>query len=158
MEIKTNKVKGRRTVQYDSLDDLYADAQRLAGADTRALGNWSQGQIYEHLARALDSSIDGIRISMPAPVRWAMSMFFKRRFLKKAIPPGFTAPAKQLIPEETSVEDGLASLQTAIERQKAEPLRAPHPVFGNIGRDGWDDFNLRHAEMHMSFLVNGQSH
>jgi hypothetical protein len=31
-----------------------------------------------------------------------------------------------------------------------------HPAFGNIGREGWDQFNLRHAELHMSFLVNGE--
>ena len=61
------------------------------------------------------------------------------------------------MPGETSVEEGLSSLQGAIARQKQESMRASHPAFGDIGREEWNDFNLRHAEMHMSFLVNGES-
>ena len=156
MPINTKKVQGRRTVRYETLDELLADAQRFSGSEVRTLGNWSQGQIYEHLARAMDSSIDGAGFSLPAPVRWIMSLLMKRKFLEKELPAGFKSTA-QFIPEETSAEEGLASLQRAIARQQQESKRAPHPAFGNIGREEWNDFNLRHAEMHMSFLVNGES-
>ncbi len=156
MQINTKKVQGRRTVRYESLDDLLADARHLSEAEVRALGNWSQGQIYEHLARALDSSIDGAGFSLPAPVRWIMALLMKRKFLTKDLPAGFKSTA-QFIPGETPVEAGLASLETAIARQAQDSKRAPHPAFGNIGFKGWNDFNLRHAEMHMSFLANGES-
>ncbi len=156
MPLNTKKVQGRRKVRYESLDELLADAQRLSKSKVRTLGNWSQGQIYEHVARSLDSSIDGAGFSLPAPVRWAMTLLMKRKFLKQTLPAGFKTSA-EFTPAETSVEQGLASLQTAIERQKQESERAPHPGFGNIGREGWNDFNLRHSEMHMSFLVNGES-
>ena len=103
MPIKTKKVQGRRTVRYESFDELLADVRRLAGSEVRTLGNWSQGQIYEHIARALDSSIDGMGFSLPAPVRWMMTLLMKRRFLKKSIPAGFKTTS-QFTPEETSVE------------------------------------------------------
>lgn len=156
MPINTKKVEGRRSVRYESLDELLADARRLSGSGVRTLGNWSPGQVYEHLARSFDGSIDGVGFSIPAPARWMMSLLFKRKFLKKEIPAGFKS-TDPFIPGETSAEEGLASLEKAISRQKQESQRVLHPAFGNIGREGWNDFNLRHAEMHMSFLVNGEN-
>lgn len=155
MPINTKKVEGRRPVRYESLDELFADAERLAGGDVQTLGNWSSGQVYEHLARSLDASIDGFDFSMPAPVRWMMSLLMKRKFLKKELPAGFKSTDK-FIPDETTSSDGLAALQKAIARQKQESARVPHPAFGNLSRDQWNDFHLRHAEMHMSFLANGR--
>lgn len=157
MAINTKKVEGRRAVRYNSLDELLADARRLSeSGQVRTLGNWSEGQIYKHLAGGLDSSIDGAGFSLPAPVRWVMSMVMKRKFLHQAIPAGFQAPGQFQPEDTTSVTDGLACLEKAIERQKQESTRAMHPAFGNISREEWNDFNLRHAELHMSFLVNGQ--
>lgn len=153
MQVNTKKVKGRRQVHYDSLSELLADAERLAQVDVQTLGNWTPGQIYQHLAQSLDGSIDGLGFSLPAPVRVLMSLFMKRKFLKEAIPAGFKS-TKEFIPPATSTESGLASLRAAVERQDREPSRAIHPAFGKIGRDGWNDFHLRHAEMHMSFLIS----
>lgn len=153
MQINTKKVQGRRLVRYASMDDFIGDVKRLTEIPVRTLGNWSQGQIYMHLARSLDGSIDGIDMKVPAPMRWIMTLLFKKKFLEVAIPPGFPAPEGPMRPDETSVADGLAALENAVARQKNEASRVPHPGFGNIGRDGWDKFNLRHAEMHMSFIV-----
>ncbi len=89
---------------------------------------------------------------MPAPMRLMLKLLFKKKFLHKAIPAGFTAPG-QFVPEETSVEEGLASLRRAVARQSEVKERKPHPGFGKISREEWGLFNLRHAEMHMSFIV-----
>ena len=152
MPIITKKVQGRRQVRYASLDELLADAQRISENGFRKLGNWSPGQIYEHLARSMDASIDGFAFSMPAPVRWMMSLLMKNKMLYNSVPPGYKAPAKYT-PEETSTEAGLASLKKSIERQESETSRVIHPGFGNLSLEEWEAFNLRHAEMHMSFLV-----
>ena len=68
----------------------------------------------------------------------------KRKFLDRGIPAGFKAPAKY-IPDETSAEQGLASLEKAITRQKQESERVPHPGFGFTNREEWNEFHLRHA-------------
>lgn len=152
MPINTKKVQGRRKVRYASLDELLAEAKQFAASEVRRLGNWSPGQIYEHLARTMNSSIDGFDFSMPAPVRWIMSLLMKKKFLYKEVPAGFKSTAKY-IPADISNEAGLAALEKSIERQKAESSRVKHPGFGAISRDEWEAFHLRHAEMHMSFLV-----
>lgn len=74
MPINTKRVSGRRKVRYASLEEFLADAERHAAPNVRFLGNWSAGQIYEHLARTLESSIDGFESSLPAPVRFLMSL------------------------------------------------------------------------------------
>lgn len=152
--INTKKVADRREVKYASLEEMLADAERLASdSNVRTLGNWSQGQIYEHLARALYTSIDGSDMSFPAPARWLMSLLMKKKFLYREIPAGFKVSGK-VIPNETSIEQGLASLRKAVARQQSELNRAIHPGFGHLTNAEWEAFHLRHAEMHMSFLVS----
>lgn len=152
MTVATKKVEGRRTVRYASLSELLNDAEQLSTMKIRTLGNWSFGQILKHISMSLDSSIDGAGFALPAPARWLMSLLMKRKFLTKPIPPGFKTPAK-FVPSETSITDGLAALRTAIDRQSREAKRAPHPAFGKIPNEEWNEFNLRHSEMHMSFVV-----
>ena len=149
--INTKKVKGRREVRYQSLDDFLADAEHFATANVQQLGNWSPGQIYEHLSRSMKSSIEGFPSSLPAPVRFLLSMFMKQRMLTKSIPSGFKSPS-YFVANKISNEEGLASLRDTISRLKTDSTRAPHPGFGKISIEEWTQFHLRHAEMHMSFL------
>lgn len=152
MPVDTTKVKGRRQVHYGSYADLLADAEQLAKTKVKTLGNWSYGQILKHVAQSTDSSIDGSGFALPAPIRWVFTLLMKRKYLTQPIPAGFKAP-KQFQPPEVSVEDSLADLRKAIARQNTEEKRAMHPAFGKISKDEWTQFNLRHAEMHMSFIV-----
>ncbi|MCH9654569.1 MAG: DUF1569 domain-containing protein [Planctomycetes bacterium] len=152
MTVVTKKVTGRRTVCYESLDDLLKDADQMSQSDVHLLGNWSLGQILKHLAMSLDASIDGMDFKLPAPVRFLMTLLMKRKFLTKALPPGFKSTSK-FIPDETTTEEGLAALRTAVKRQQSESARVDHPGFGKMTNKEWNDFNLRHAEMHMSFVL-----
>ena len=71
--------------------------------------------------------------------------------------PGFKLPkaaADKYVPEPAvSAEQGLSELRASIQRLKTEPQRHPHPVLGRITRDEWDQLQLRHAELHLSFFV-----
>jgi len=155
--INTKRVVGRRDVHYTSYDELLADAEQLARHPIQTLGNWTQAQNYKHIAMSLDTSIDGSPFMLPAPARWLMSLLMKKKFLTRSIPPGFKTSKEMVASEDTSLEDSLVDLRRAIERQKNESERAIHPGFGRISRDEWDQFNLRHAEEHMSFIVPGET-
>ncbi len=152
MTVKTKKVQGRRTVRYESYDELLADAGRLAGGNVRMLGNWSLGQNFKHIAMALDSAIDGTGFVLPSPVRWIVTLLMKQKFLHKSISSGFKTTAK-FVPDEISTEAGLEMLRESIARQGRESERALHPAFGKLSAAEWNLFNLRHAEMHLSFAV-----
>lgn len=156
MTVATKSVEGRRTVHYESLDDLLADAERLAGGEVRMLGNWTLGQVLGHLAAALDASIDGFPGKMPWPIRIIAKLFMRKMLLQGPLKPGFKLPPQaeaKMVPQEMSVAEGLSKLREAIERQGRETNRARHLALGNITREQWTQAHLRHAELHMSFAV-----
>jgi hypothetical protein len=155
MPVKTAKVEGRRKLAYKSFDELLTDADRLASGPVKTLGNWSPGQIFRHLAIAYSGSIDGFKTTFPWIMRVAAGMF-KNKLINGAMPPGLKVPAglaKEVMPDATSTESGLAQLHAAVERLKRESHRAKHPVFGNLTSEEWEKIHLNHANLHMSFLV-----
>lgn len=153
--INTKNVTGRRDLHFSNFDELLADVEQLASGEVRTLGNWSFAQVLLHLARSLDSAIDGAPFSFPAPIQWLMSLLMKNRFLTKPLTPGFKLPAKagKLIPEEVSLAEALEVFRKAIDRSKKQTNRARHGGFGKLTREESDQFHLRHAEMHLSFVV-----
>jgi len=154
--IDTGKVTGRRQVHFNNLDDVLADATALAASgNVKTLGNWSAGQIFEHLARTYNLSIDGFPPVMPGFVRFLLRLFMKRRFLRKPMPPGFKLPAKAeaLLPPPIGLQEGFAHLSDAVQRLKTTATRMPNPVVGRLSREEWDQLHCRHAELHLSFIV-----
>jgi Protein of unknown function (DUF1569) len=134
---------------------LQADIDRLNNCQVKVLGNWSQGQIYRHLALAFNGSIDGLPFVFPWYVRIVGKMF-KKKLLAGPMPAGLKLPARggpEMIPPPISTEEGLADLRAAIARLESEPKRTRHPVFGEMTREEWNTAHLKHASLHMSFLV-----
>ena len=124
MTVDTKRVT-RRGVTFKSYDDVLADAERLAGNDAKTTGNWTLGQIFEHLAKSIHSSIDGTDMQFP----WLMKKIFslvmnKEKMLTRPIPPGYKIPKKgqaQFAPDPSvSTEDGLRQLREAIDSNDAE--------------------------------------
>jgi hypothetical protein len=148
-------VEGRRKLDFKSLGEVVADADRLSSGPMTGLGNWSAGQIFRHLATAYNGSIDGFKATFPWPMRFIAGLF-KNKLINGAMPPGLKMPpklAKEVMPEPTSTEEGLALLHAAVARLEREPKRAMHPVFGNLSNEEWNKIHLNHANLHMSFLV-----
>jgi Protein of unknown function (DUF1569) len=154
--VNTSKVAGRRQLHFTSLDEIQADAERLASGPVRQLGNWSVGQATAHLARTTKMSLDGDPRRAPLPVRLLLRVL-RNRILTKGMQPGFKLPkeaAKAYVADpEVSVQQGLSELRTSIARLKSEPQRHPHPAMGALSRDQWEQLHLRHAELHLSFFV-----
>jgi hypothetical protein len=149
------KVVARRKLDYKWFDELLADADRLSTDNVKTLGNWSAGQIFQHLAIAFNCSIDGFPAGFPWFVR-TMGRIFKKKLIGGPMPAGIKMPAqlgKVVMPEPTSTQVGLANLHAAVSRLKQEPRRATHPVFGEISNQEWDSIHLEHANLHMSFLT-----
>ena len=155
MAIDTSTVKDRRTITFCSLQDVLADAERMSAGNVKALGNWSAGQIFRHLAKVMDDSIDGSNFKVAWFIRF-LSPMLKKRMLRGPMPPGFKLPdaaAAVLVPEPTSTEEGLAALRAAIARLERDPRRAPNPVFGVLTNEEWTQLHLLHSALHLSFLV-----
>jgi hypothetical protein len=154
--VDTRSVKGRRALRFSNFEQLLAEAERLADSDTLALGNWSLGQILKHLAVGMHMSIDGSPFDAHWLIRLVARLFVRRRLIHKRMSPGIRLPAameEQLVPGPTDIDEGLESLRAAIARMQRESKREPHPILGRMTLAEWQQFHLRHAELHLSYIV-----
>ncbi len=102
--------------------------------------------------------LDGIDVKVPFVTRTAVKLM-KGRILSKQMSPGLRLPkaAAVLLPLETTWEEGVREIRTALNRMKTETQRRAHPVLGAMRREQWDQLHCRHCELHLSFLVTDTS-
>jgi hypothetical protein len=157
MTVETSKVEGRRKLTFASLDEIVADADKLAASpNTKMLGNWPLDRLLGHLAQAIERSIDGIAFKAPWYMRLLGKFLLKGRFLNKGFPAGFKLPREmepEVYPAAPSLQEALARLQKAVARTRVEKMTARHPVLGTLTHEEWTRLHLRHAELHLSFAV-----
>ena len=158
MPVDCRTVPGRSDLNFASLPEVVADAEKLIAAqDTNTLGNWPLSQLLTHLSTAIDSSIDGISAKAPWFIR-LIGPFVKGRLLTKKMSPGFKLPREAEVafyPVATSPQEALDKLAAAVGRLQHEKMTAVHPVLGKLTHDEWTRLHLRHAELHLSFAVPG---
>ncbi|QDU07465.1 DUF1569 domain-containing protein [Gimesia aquarii] len=156
MPINTKTVQDRRDVHYNSMDQLLKDAELMVVGPSRTLGNWSLGQILEHLAITMHKSIDDFPALAPWPLRVMIKLTMKQKFLTQPMPAGFQISSKMeaVRPKEHDAVKTLSELHEAIERLKQETPQALNPGLGRLTVDEWNAFHLRHAELHMSFVTS----
>lgn len=160
MTIDTAKVQGRRTLHFDTVDDIVVEVDRLAKArEIKTVGNWTPGQIFNHLALVMNGAIDGTNFKIPFPMNLVLPIFVffrKKKMLRDPMPAGFQLPkdaAQQVVSGPISLEEGLKNLQNALQRFKSEKKRTPSPVLGELTHDQWIQLQCRHCELHLSFLI-----
>ena len=160
--IETSKAAGRRELNFTTLDEAIADANRLAAAEREGrlhrLGNWSFGQNLGHLAAWVNYSFDGLPMTVPWFVRLPMR-FFKNKVLNSKMRPGSRIPGISggtLGIEPLSSEEGLERFNKAFSRLKAGSPALPHALFGRLTHEEWIKQHLRHAELHLSFMRAGE--
>jgi hypothetical protein len=149
----TSKAK-RRTLHFDSYDELLAEVHSLAARPTRHLGNWSLGEACQHLAVAMNMAIDGAGFKPNLLLR-LVGPFLMKRIISRPMSPGFKFPktATALVPKDADVAAGVAALEAAIARVQGIPDRQPHAVLGRMTREQWDQLQFRHSEMHLSLIL-----
>ncbi|AGA25058.1 DUF1569 domain-containing protein [Singulisphaera acidiphila] len=144
----------RRTLSFATLDRVMPDVdQLLEGHET--LGNWSLGQICNHLATGITGSVDGFPFRTPWIYRKTLGAVRRRRVFQT----GRMATGVQL-PSRFCPKPGLDA------RAEAEALRATlryyagyqeplamHPIFGELTRDEWSRLHAIHCAHHLSFVL-----
>lgn len=158
--INTRKAE-RRTLHFDSINDIVKDVDRIVAADRagklRCTGNWTAGQTFGHLATWIEFGYNGFppEAHPPGLVR-LIAKVLKKRILYKPMMAGMKIgriPGGTLGTEPMSTEQGATRYKSVLARlHKREPLKFPSPAFGQMTEDETIALNLRHAELHLSFL------
>ncbi len=157
--VDTGTVAARRTLRFESLDQVLADVDQLVAAERagrlRCLGNWTLGQALGHLAAWSEFGYTGVPLKVPFFIRWILRLR-KRKFLYGPMRAGVRIPRVEngtLATEPLSLDEGLTRFRRITERLKTEAPTAPSPIFGNLTHDESIALNLRHAELHLGFFV-----
>lgn len=155
----TQRTDRRANLHFESLEDALIDIEQLdRNGEPRANGNWSAGQVAQHIAKLINLSIDGFGGKKAPLLIRLIAGLMTNRFLHNPMKPGVRLPGglSFLLPDDNvSWPEGRDALRAAIERLQAERAVAPSPVFGKLTHEEWVRLHLRHMEMHLSFLHAG---
>lgn len=158
--IDTSKVKQRRKLQFDTIDDCLAELGKLEEAERegklKTLGNWTAGQNLSHLAAWIEYGWDGYPMSKPPlPIRLAMKLMLGK-ILKNGMDAGVKIPGIEggtLGADDMETLAAVDRLRTALNRLKSgEEAVHDSPAFGEMSHEKRVKLNLRHAELHLGFL------
>ena len=160
MAIDTSKAD-RRKLRSNTIADLRRDLDAIeqshAAGKLRRTGNWSEGEIFTHLAAFINFGYEGYPKEVCPP--WLLSVLFirpkRKAYLRDGLPAGFKIPrtTKGTVGmEDVPFDVGLKRLRDALERlEKIEP-HIESPAFGPMCHTDKIGFALRHAELHLGFL------
>ena len=158
--IDTGKTHDRRKLRFDSIDALLADVDGIVAADKagklRRAGNWSAGQAFNHLASWINFAYEGFPMKTPWFIRLMLRWMKLKSYLTKAMDPGIKIPGSPngtYATDPMSTDEGAKKYRQALARLKTrEPAKFDSPAFGKLSDDDRIRLNLRHAELHLSFL------
>ena len=157
--IDTGKVADRRKLRFETIDQMMAEVDRLVAAEQagrlKQLGNWTLGQALGHLAVWSEYSYTGTPLKPPLWVKWLVRMR-KQAFLYGPMRAGVKipgVPGGTLAIDEMPLNEALPRLQRVMSRLKSEVPTAPNSIFGPLTHQEWIALQLRHAELHLGFLV-----
>jgi hypothetical protein len=146
-------------LRFESIDQVLADVDRLAAADRagrlRRLGNWTLGQTLGHLAAWAEYAYTGAPLPVPFFIKWILRLR-KRKFLYGPMRPGVKIPGVAggtLGTDPMPLDEALGRYRRVMTRLQAEAPTAPSPVFGQLTHAEATALNLRHAELHLGFLI-----
>src|SRR5262245_34400382 len=93
--LDTGKVAGQRVLQFESIDQMLAEVDRLVEAERagrlRRLGNWTLGQTLGHLAAWAEYGYTGAPLKVPFFIRWILRLR-KQQFLYGPMRAGVKIP------------------------------------------------------------------
>jgi hypothetical protein len=144
----------RRPLSFSNLSEVMPDVDRaLRGYDK--VGNWSLGQVCNHISGALRFTVEGYPARAPWLVRVTIAPLVFRRVMKTGqMPENARVPdvflPKPALDDRAEAEALRGAIQLYVEH--TEPM-ALHPFFGKMTRSQWDRFHCIHAAHHLSFLL-----
>lgn len=157
--VNTKKVRERRVLRLESIEAVLKDLAAIRDAEERgelrAIGNWTAGQILAHLAAWIEYGYEGYPMGKPPWVlRWILRRM-GRQILEKGMRGGVRIPgvsAGTYGADAIPFADAYPRLVKAFERLGREECGFDSPGFGPMSHADRIRLNLRHAELHLSFL------
>jgi hypothetical protein len=157
--VDTAKVTSRRDLHFDSIDQVLAEVDRLVEAERagklKHVGNWTLGQTLGHLACWTEYGYTDFPLKPPFFIRWFLRLR-KNSWLHKPMQPGLRIPGVAggtMATEPMPLDEALPRFRKVMERLKTEEPPVPSPALGKLTHQESIAITLRHAELHLGFMV-----
>ena len=145
----------RRVLDFRSWSDLFADVDNLRRTGYDRAGNWDLSQVLDHVGEGIRTAVRGSEHRAAWIIRKLLGPMILRRILRdRRMKAGIKVPACWLpgpVHDESGAIDQLRADAAAFARMTTTPF--PHPFFGPLTKEKWNDLLLVHASHHLSFLV-----
>ncbi|MEZ6097072.1 MAG: DUF1569 domain-containing protein [Pirellulaceae bacterium] len=146
----------RRNIQFARLDEVIDECHHLLQAGYRQNGNWTLGQICQHLRLTIEANIMGYPKWMTIlgyPLRPILRRLLLPRLLGGQSPAGIRT-AGMFVPLQTDGDrEEVDALAACIDRFMGHDRKLhAHPGFGNMSHSEFEAFHAAHAAHHLSFL------
>jgi hypothetical protein len=148
-----------RELHFEKLGDIHLELDRLEHAQSlgqlSAQGQWTPGQLLNHLAYWVNGAYTGIPLKPPLLVRVFMRMS-KKQAIFGQMRPGIRipkVPGGTLGTEDVPFEEGLRRYREALDRLRVQPPVLPSPAYGDLSHSEWIALACRHAELHLGHLT-----
>ena len=144
-----------RSLSFRSLDEAVSEANSLLESGYKQHGEWSLGQICNHLCRVQDPSVDGYPwwLSLFAFLRPVMRWIFLPKLKTGNSPRGIPTAPIFVPPGDLSDADEVSGFAESVARFKAHgESYAPHPAFGKMNPEALEEIHAAHAAHHLRFL------
>lgn len=144
----------RRRLVFADFSQVRADIEHLQACGYQQTGNWSLGQMCDHLAKSFDAMIDGYGYQAAWPLRLTTKLVMPIIFQLKRVPSGAKIPKRFEAADEISDEARVADFERALERiENYRSSFVAHPFAGRLSNRRWKQLQLIHCAHHLSFLV-----
>jgi hypothetical protein len=144
----------RRSLTFPTLDRVMPDVDRLLEGH-QTLGQWSLGQVCNHLATSITYSVEGFPMRAPWILRTTLGAVKRRQLFKTGrMAGGIRLPAKDVPKPGLDARAEAEALRATLQYYAAHqgPL-ALHPLLGKMAREQWTRFHGIHCAHHLSFLL-----
>lgn len=155
----TKHIDGRRELNYADFNDLLADIERVVAEPHQAIGNWSVGEIIDHVAKPIPWAMEGYPDGFHTPLLFKIvGPLMKNSMIAHKPPPAGIKPPKKMMawfePEPgVGVETAMQRLRDAIARWPDATPIPKNPLGIKLNKAEWERFLTNHASLHFSFIV-----
>lgn len=145
----------RRRLDFKSWPEALADIDHLRQSGYDRAGKWDLSQILDHVGEGLRTAVRGNEHQGPWIIRKIIGPPLLRRLIRqRRMKAGIKVPGWWLpgpTHDESEAVDRFRGDLSAFQSLATKPF--PHPFFGPLSKEQWNDLVIIHASHHLSFLI-----
>ena len=151
----SGSAQARRTLRFESLDDILHEIERIGAGSPTATGAWTPSQNIDHVRRLIRFSREGGSIKVPLLFR-LLGPMMKSKFLAATFNPGMKTADPFQPPRDITLADAVEAFRVEVglaSRPGAMSQRSP--VLGKMTHEQWGTLHCRNAELHLGYVFPG---